>query len=325
MRRFLADHARNPVNLLVLVLVPVVFVVVAAGPMADAAKLLGGIAPSVETATAGCAAGFLAGIAMYLQTRSARTTDRRVVLAGLSARRLVAARIVTGLALAVMVSAAALLALGVRTGIEEPGRVIAGTLVFAVIYLAIGALVGALVRNPVNGTVLILFIWIMDVFFGPSLGSPDRVRGLPTHFVTLWMVDLPSRHGGRLGDLGWSLVWTAGALAIAWLVLTQSTRVAHRSPRRSRPGSGWDQFTTGLRLGLRDCRRNPVLLVLLVVVPVVFIWLTKVITPDETMVLTLVEDGTPSPLTFWLPDMHAGTMTPIAVASLATLVGLLSS
>jgi predicted MFS family arabinose efflux permease len=52
----------------------------------------------VDTATAGWAAGFLAGIAMYFQTRSARTVDRRVVVAGLSARRLVAARIVTGLA-----------------------------------------------------------------------------------------------------------------------------------------------------------------------------------------------------------------------------------
>jgi hypothetical protein len=27
-------------------------------------------------------------------------------------------------------------------------------------------------------------------------------------------------------------------------------------------------------------------------------------------------------MTFWLPDMHAGTMTPMAVASLATLAGL---
>jgi hypothetical protein len=130
-----------------------------------------------------------------------------VVLAGLSARRLVTARLVTGL-LAAGVSAAALLALAARTGIGEPGRVIAGTLMFAVIYLAIGGVVGVLVRNPVNGTVLILFIWIMDVFFGPGL-SPDRAatRWLPTHFVTLWMVDLPSRHGGRLGDLGWALVW----------------------------------------------------------------------------------------------------------------------
>ena len=73
---------------------------------------------------------------------------------------------------------------------------------------------------------------------------------------------------------------------------------------------------------MRDFRRNPVLWVLLITVRVVFIWLSKVVTPQETMSLTLSEGGSPSTLTFWLPDMHAGTMTPIAVASLATLAGL---
>jgi hypothetical protein len=71
-RRFLADYVRNPVNMLVLVLVPVAFVVVAAAPMADTAKLLGGIGPAVQTATAGWAAGFLAAVAMFFQTRAAR-------------------------------------------------------------------------------------------------------------------------------------------------------------------------------------------------------------------------------------------------------------
>lgn len=322
-RRFLADYWRNPVNLLVLVLVPVVFVLVAAGPMADAAKLLGGTGPSVETATAGWAAGFLAGIAMYFQTRAARAADRRLVVAGLPTPRLVAARLLTGLGLAALATAAALLALAARTGIDDPGRVIAGTAMFAVIYLAIGALVGALVRSPVNGTVLILFVWIIDVFFGPALGSPDRVatRWLPTHFVTLWMVDLPSRHGGRLGDLGWALTWTLGALALAALVVTTTTRVAH-AHHRTRPGSVVDQIVAGLRMGLRDYRRNPVLWVLLIVVPVIFIWLSKVVTPGQATTLSLVEDGRPITPTFWLPDVHAGTMTPIAIASLAALAGL---
>lgn len=316
-RRFLADYARNPVNPLVLVLVPVVFVVVAAGSMAEAAKLLGGTGPSVETAAAGWAAGFLAGIALYFQLREARAADRRLVLAGLPSARLVAARVTTGLALAVLASAAALVALSARTGIDQPWRVAAGTLMFAVIYLAIGSVTGVLVRNPVNGTVLILFVWIMDVFFGPAVGSPDRLatRWLPTHFVTLWMVDLPSRHGGRLGDLGWALAWTIGALVTACVVVVATTRVARG--RRT-----WGSFTTALRMGLRDYRRNPVLWALLVVVPVVFIWLSKVITPDDTMTLSLVDEGRKSLFSFWLPDMHAGTMTPIAVASLATLAGL---
>jgi hypothetical protein len=319
-RRFLTDYARNPVNLVVLVLVPVVFVIVAAGSMADAAKLLGGgNGAAVETATAGWAAGFLAGIAMYFQTRSARTTDRRLVLSGLPAAWLAAARIGTGLVLVGGTAAAALVALAARTGVDDPARTIAGTLMFGVVYLAIGAVTGALVRNPVNGTVVILFAWIVDVFFGPAVGSPDRLatRWLPTHFVTLWMVDLPSRHGGRLGDLGWALVWTLGALAVAAIVAIATSRVTHRVGR-GRHG----QFVTGLRMGVREYRRNPVLWALLIVVPVVFIWLSKAITEDGYMTLSLVDGGATTDMTFWLPDMHAGTMTPIAVASLATLAGL---
>ncbi|MBC6445838.1 ABC transporter permease [Actinokineospora xionganensis] len=317
-RRFLADYARNPVNPLVLVLVPVVFVVVAAGSMADAARLLGGTGPSVETAAAGWAAGFLSAIAMYFQLRGSREADRRLVLAGLPAGRLVVARMVTGLVLVALASAAALTALALRTGIDDPWRVGAGTIMFAVVYLAIGALTGVLVRNAVNGTVLILFIWILDVFFGPALGSPDRLstRWFPTHFTTLWMVDLPSRHGGRLGDLGWALAWTLGALVLAGLVVTGTTRVV-----RGRRGHG-GPFRTALRMGLRDYRRNPVLWALLIGVPVVFIWLSKVITAPGTMTLSLVDHGRAMDFTFWLPDMHAGTMTPIAIAALAALAGL---
>src|SRR6266511_1350869 len=92
-RRFLADYARNPVNLLVLVLL--VFVIVAAGSLADAAKLLGGAsgAIQVQTVTAGWAAGFVAAIAMYFQVAAARDTDRRLVIAGLPTTRLVGARL----------------------------------------------------------------------------------------------------------------------------------------------------------------------------------------------------------------------------------------
>src|SRR6266542_2019007 len=241
-RRFLADYARNPVNLLMLVLVPAVFVVAAAGYLVDAAKLLsdGGDAPSVATATAGWAAAFLAGIAMYFQVSAARDADRGLVVAGLPAGRLVAARLAAGLALALLASVVALVALQLRTGIDQPARVIVGTVMFAVIYLGIGATVGALVRNPVNGTVLILFVWILDIFFGPSMGVGTKpwTRALPTHFVTLWMVQRPSGHGGRLGDLGIAGAWTLGALALAFTVVVATARISHhRRWWRARPGS----------------------------------------------------------------------------------------
>jgi hypothetical protein len=318
-RSFVADYARNPVNLIVLILVPLAFVVVAAESLANAMELLGGqIGPALETTTAGWAAGFLSSLAMYFQVRSARAADRRLLLAGLPQARLIAARAGTGLLLAGLASAVALVALALRTGIDDPARVIVGTLMFAVIYMAIGALVGVVIANPVNGAVAILFVWMVDVFFGPggSGGTMLLSRFFPTHFVTLWMVDLPSHHAGRLGDLGIALVWVVGAIVVAGAALATGTRTARRRQRSA------GQLVTALRFGLVDLRRNPVLLVLLVIVPAVFVLLAKATTPARDLILSVTEDGATLNGSYWFPEMHAGTMTPIAVASLAALAGL---
>ena len=323
-RRFLIEYIRNPVNLLVLVLIPVVFVLVAAEPMADAAELLGGTGNAVETATTGWAAAFLAALAMYFQTRQARSADRRLVLAGLPTWALVVARMTTGLLIAVLVSAAALATLFLRTEVDDPFRVAAGTLMFALIYVGIGAAVGALVKDQVNGTVVILLIWILDVFFGPALTSPDRValtRGMPTHYVTLWMVDLPSGHGGNLGDLGIALVWVGAALLGSGLLLARATRAGHRPHGSRRPG--WaGQVGESFRMGVRQYGRNPALWALLVAVPFIFIWLSKLITEEQYSVMRVLDDRRQIDVRLWLPDTHAGTMAPIAVASLATVAGL---
>lgn len=50
-------------------------------------------------------------------------------------------------------------------------------------------------------------------------------------------VDLPSRHGGRLGDLGWALAWVIGALVAAFVVVSATTRVAGSRRGGARPGS----------------------------------------------------------------------------------------
>jgi ABC-2 family transporter len=322
-RRFLADYVRNPVNLLLLAVVPVVFVIVVAGSLADASKLLGGQGPAVETASAGWAAAFLAGIAMYFQTAATREVDRRVIVAGLPAWRLVAARLLTGAVLGLFASAVALAALAVRTGIDAPARVAAGTAMFAVIYIAIGAVLGTLVRNPVNGVIAVLFVWILDIFFGPAMGAMDKpaTRGLPTHFVTLWMVDLPSGHGGRPGDLGWALLWTVAAVALGWLVAVVRIRRS-RAHRPVRTDTVRRQTRAATRAAWRDARRNPAMWALFVIVPLVFIWAADALTPNEQITLNLTEAGRRIATSFAMPDVHAGTMAPIAVASLAAVVGL---
>lgn len=323
-RRFLADYARNRVNLLLLVVVPAVFVGVVAGSLADAAQVLGGRGGAeVETATAAWAAAFLAGVGMYFQTAATRATDQRVVLAGLRPGRMVAARLLTGLGLAGLASAVALATLAVRTGIDSPPRVISGTLMAAVIYIAIGAVVGSLAQNPVNGAVIVLLIWILDVFLGPAMGAKDRVgtRWLPTHFLTLWMVDLPSGHAGRIGDLGWALVWTVAAVVVAWALAVARTGI-RAAPARLRAGGRGAHVLAATRAAWRDARRNPALWALYVVVPVIFVLLADAITPEQPITLTVREHGRRLAESFFMPDVHAATMAPIAIASLAALAGL---
>ncbi|MEP7056110.1 MAG: ABC transporter permease [Actinomycetota bacterium] len=323
-RGFVVDYARTSVNMLLLVVVPVVFVGVVANSLANFAKLLGS-GLHVETVTAGWAAALVAGNAMYFQIAATRDVDRRVVTTGFSAARLVLARLLSGVALAVMASIAALVALAVRTGIGNPVRVVVGTMMFALIYIAVGAVVGSFVANPVNGTVIVLFVWIVDVFFGPAMGAADRVatRGFPTHFVTLWMVDVPSHHSGRIGDLGWALGWTLAAAIAAWAVTASRTRTAR--PRvarvRQRRSSG-GQLAAARRAAWRDARRNPALWVLFIVVPVVFILGAAAVTPDKPITVALREHGHRITSEVRMPDVHGATMAPIAVAALAALVGL---
>lgn len=323
-RGFLLDYGRNSTNLLILVLVPTVFVAVAADSLADAAQLLGGDGSALEQATAGWAAGFLAAVAMYFQVAAARDTDRRLLLSGARSTALVTARLATGLVLAILASTAALTVLMLRDPPGQPGRVVAGTVMFALVYLGIGAAVGVIARDPVNGTVVILLIWLIDVFFGPTLSSGDRpiTRIFPTHFVSLWLSDTESGHAGVLGELGISIAWVAASLTGAAWLITRRSRVGRRARPARRPRGSSDQYQRALSLGFRELGRNPVLWGLLVLVPTLFIVLADATTPRGHAAIAVREDGSLATGMFDPAEIHGGTMAPIAVASLAMLIGL---
>jgi hypothetical protein len=303
-RRFLADYVRNPVNVLLLVVVPAVFVLAAAGALAEAADLLGGPGgPSVQVVSAGWAAGVLAAVGMYFQIRGARAADRRIVLAGLPTARLVTARLVTGLALTTHWSRSRRCWPWSCAPTSRRSTCAGGHGDVRPDLPRCRCADRRLVRSPVNGTVLILFVWIADVFFGPLFGGIDRLatRALPTHFVTLfvtlWMVDLPSRHAGRPGDIGWAVAWTIGALALSWAVIAATSRVGRAARRSGCPASPGRQLTGLLAAGLRERAPTPVLAVLLVIVPAVFIPGAVAVTPEVDLTLRLTDRGRNSPST----------------------------
>lgn len=94
-KRAVADYARRPLNLVLLVVVPVVIVFVWGPSLADFSKLFGGAGDraQIEAATAGWAAAALAGLAGFFQVTGARATDRRLAAAAGRSLPVVAGRL----------------------------------------------------------------------------------------------------------------------------------------------------------------------------------------------------------------------------------------
>ncbi len=245
-RRAALDYARRPLNLVLLVAVPVVLVFVWGATLADFSRLVGGSANrvQVEAATAGWATAVLAGLGGFFQVSGSRPADRRLAAAGMRTAPVVAGRLGTCMGLAVVASAGGLAALVVRSGLNDPGRAVAATLLIGVIYMALGVLVGTVVRSDMNGSLLITLVWILDVFLGPALssGSSALTWAFPLHFPTLVLTSQASGHAGPLSDVGWSLLWAVGLAGLAVARLAATTRPTR--PLSGAPASSTSSVVT---------------------------------------------------------------------------------
>lgn len=210
---FLREQARVPLNLVLLVVIPVFFVLIFASVLGDFAEALGGdLAEQAATAiSAGWAAAFLCGALAFFQVVSSRGADRRLALAGLGPWGVAIGRIGAALVLGVVVSLVAYLTLWLRSGVEHPLHAAAAILLFAVIYIGIGSLVGAFVRDPLSGSLIVVLVFSLDVFSGPAMTSNEDLTSItPTRDAADLLIAAGGGHGSPAGDwLG------AGVVAIA--------------------------------------------------------------------------------------------------------------
>jgi len=170
---FAREHRRAPFTLVLLIAVPVIFVAASAGVLSDFADALGGsLAGEAASALgAGWAAAFIAGTLGFFQAASSRGADRRLSLAGARPSRVALSRIGASLALAVVAAGAGFVALLIRTGVVHPWHAAAAVLAFAVIYLAVGIVIGSLITAPLEGSLAVAFVFLLDVFSGPGMAE----------------------------------------------------------------------------------------------------------------------------------------------------------
>lgn len=170
---FTREQLRAPFTLLLLVGVPIAFVVSAAGVLHDFARALGGslAGDAAVGLSAGWAAAFLSGALGFFAASSSRGADRRLALAGLGPARVALSRIVATVILATVAAAAAFVALFMQGGIDHPWHAAIGVLAFAWLYLGIGVVVGSLIAGPLEGSLIVVLIFMLDVFSGPGMSG----------------------------------------------------------------------------------------------------------------------------------------------------------
>ena len=216
---FVREYYRNVLNLVFLVTIPVALILAFGDAMGQLASVF---ASSLDEGTgeslgALWSAAFLSGITGFFMMAGARAADRRLVRAGYGTVEVVALRFaavaVLG-ALATGVSYAVLLA---RVSPENGLQALLAMYLGALIYGAVGILIGSLIAGELEGSFALVFFFMMDAFLAsPLFGeTADALRLLPTYYPTELLLALTA--GESHEDVHWLYVTlyllVAGTLA----------------------------------------------------------------------------------------------------------------
>jgi len=214
---FVREHLRAPLTLVLLIAIPVFFVLIFASVLGDFAKALGGTlaAQSATAISAGWAAAFLAGTLAFFQVSSSRGADRRLAAAGLGPWRVAIARIGAALVIGMAVSAVAFVTLWLRSGIGHPLHAGVAIFSFAVIYIGLGALIGAFIKGALEGSLLVILLFSLDAFSSPEMTSGGAFGWTPTRSAAQLLIAAGGGQGSPSADWLGMVAVAIGALTVA--------------------------------------------------------------------------------------------------------------
>ena len=223
---FAREQLRAPFTLALLVAIPALFVVSAAGALSDFASALGGsLAGDAAVAlSAGWAAAFISGTLGFFQAASSRGADRRLALAGLGPARVAVSRIAASVGLALIAATTAFIALLVRVDVAHPLHAAVAVLAFALLYLAIGVLVGSVITAPLEGSLIVVFVFLLDAFAGPGMTAGSTPPWAVSQNAADILIAAGMGTGSPTGDWVTAALVTAGALVAAFVVFIVSAR-----------------------------------------------------------------------------------------------------
>ncbi len=185
---FLREYYRTALNLALLAVIPLLLVLAVGDSMSRLAEVLEQSLTQAmgQSMSAVWAAAFLTGLTGFFMMVGARAADRRLVRAGYHPAEVAALRFG---AVAIVGALATVVSYGVLLTRLTPIDHVQTLLVMyvgALIYGALGILIGSLIPGQLEGSFALLFFFVQDAFVGsPLFGAKSGVFVLlPTHYPT---------------------------------------------------------------------------------------------------------------------------------------------
>jgi len=218
------QYVREPMNLVLLLVLPPLFIVAMSSAISTFSGVLGGNLG--ERAGAGLsglwAASILTGVASFFLASASARVDGRLVLAGLHPTSLTAAHVTATLTIALVTTTVSVGILLATQTVGRPEVLFAAILAAALIYGFIGSLLSVYVRGDLEGSFVIILLFMLDAFVGGPLAAGEGVfaESLPLHSPSeisiAGMVDAPVKDSWVAWSGGYLLVLAAvAALALS--------------------------------------------------------------------------------------------------------------
>jgi hypothetical protein len=180
------QYVREPVNLALLLIVPPLFIIAMSGAISTFSNVLGGnLGERAGTGLSGLwAAMILTGVASFFLALASTRVDARLIISGLRPAGVAAGHALVTVAIAVMTTVISVAILFSTQEVANLEVLFAAILLSSLIYGAIGFLLSVYVQGDLEGSFVIILIFMLDAFVGGPLASGQGLLAelMPVHF-----------------------------------------------------------------------------------------------------------------------------------------------
>lgn len=224
---YLREYYRNTLNLVLLIVIPVLLISAIGNALSRVAGIFNvPITPHMGKALAALwAAAFLSGIMGFFMMVGAREADRRLVRAGYGTSLVVIVRLTTVAVLSLLATSVSYIVLLTQLTPVNYYLTFAVLYMAAIIYGAVGILIGSLITGQLEGSFALLFFFVEEAFVSSPLFGSKGFAFLPTYYPSQILSAMVAESPHDAIHWLYAALYGVGALTLAFLAFYRAARL----------------------------------------------------------------------------------------------------